>query len=144
VVEMLNETPQPLPLDDVTATLERYLEAEGVWQVVTVVLIDDDAMRARNLADRGEDEPTDVLSYPMVEPDDDLMPATGHLGDIFISVDTAARQAQARGVSLDEELLALAAHGVTHLRGFDHPTEDAWRTFLDAEARILALWRAAP
>ena len=115
---------------------------EGAREV-TVVLVDDGAIRLRNARDRGVDSATDVLSYPTGEPDDRGFPAVAHLGDIFISLDTAARQARERGHTLEHEVLVLAAHGLTHLRGFDHVDEAAWAPFRAAEARIVELADAA-
>ena len=86
---------------------------------VTVVLVGDRTIRALKLEHWGEDAATDVLSFPTWEPGDPFMPP--HLGDIVISLDTAARQAQARGHSLTREVALLASHGLTHLVGFDHP-----------------------
>ena len=63
--------------------------------------------------------PTDVLAFSMLEG-----PGAVHrgacLGDVVLSLDTAARQARARGVTLDEELRDLLIHGVLHLVGMDH------------------------
>src|SRR5262249_44959811 len=64
---------------------------------------------------RGKDKPTDVLSFPLA---DELQPFL--LGDVVISVETAARQAQRRGHSLPEELQVLLIHGILHLLGDDH------------------------
>jgi len=64
---------------------------------------------------RGKDRPTDVLSFPLA---DALQPSL--LGEVVISVETAARQAQRRGHSLPEELQTLLIHGVLHLLGYDH------------------------
>ena len=64
---------------------------------------------------RGKDRPTDVLSFPLA---DALQPSL--LGEVVISVETAARQAQRRGRSLPEELQTLLIHGVLHLLGYDH------------------------
>ena len=91
---------------------------------VTVVLIGDRAIaRLKRETWPAEDlDPaaaTDVLSFPAWEPGDPFMPP--HLGDIFISLDTAQRQADARGHSLTREVALLASHGFTHLLGHDHP-----------------------
>lgn len=86
---------------------------------VTVVLVGDRAIRQLKRETWGEDAPTDVLSFPTYEPGDPFMPP--HLGDIFISLDTALRQAEARGHSLTREVALLASHGLTHLVGHDHP-----------------------
>lgn len=142
MVEILDET-RRLPSAD-AAVLERALQALleelGLGaREVSVVLLDDAAIRVRNREDRGVDAATDVLSYPTHEPDDVGMPEIPHLGDILISLDTAARQGAERGHAPLEELLVLAAHGLTHLRGLDHPTEDEWTPFRDAQRRILHL-----
>lgn len=144
MLEIIDETQRFPQLAELEATLSRYLRELGIAQIVTVVLCDDAAIRARNFADRGIDAPTDVLSYPMLEPDDVGMPWVEQLGDIFISLETAEQQARQQGLTLIEEVLRLAAHGITHLRGFDHPTEDAWQTFHTAQDAVLALYRGAP
>lgn len=64
---------------------------------------------------RGKDQPTDVLSFPLA---DTLYPSL--LGEVVISVDTAARQARSRGHALQEELQTLLIHGILHLLGYDH------------------------
>lgn len=64
---------------------------------------------------RGKDKPTDVLSFPLA---DNLQPWL--LGDVVISVETAARQAQRRGHTLPDELQTLLIHGILHLLGYDH------------------------
>jgi probable rRNA maturation factor len=87
---------------------------------VSLRLTDDPAIRELNRDYRGKDRPTDVLAFAMREAEDGgLTPEV--LGDIVISVDTAARQAR-RG--LFQELLFLAAHGLCHLLGYDHQTDE--------------------
>ena len=91
---------------------------------VTVVLIGDRAIAQLKRETMPEEDidpqaATDVLSFPSWEPGDPFMPP--HLGDIFISLDTAGRQAEARGHSLTREVALLASHGLTHLIGHDHP-----------------------
>ncbi len=147
MIDIVDETNT---LDDAAAGLlkaaaEAYLaEADpgggmkGVARL-TLILLDDERIRLLNERDRGLNEATDVLSYPAVEPDDDGFPQVAHLGDIFISTDTAARQAEAAGVPLLSELLTLFAHGFTHLLGYDHETEAEWLVFEKAQARILEL-----
>jgi probable rRNA maturation factor len=88
-------------------------------KAVTVVLVSDKAIRALKLQHWGENVPTDVLSFPTYEPGDPFVPP--HLGDIIISLDTAAAQAAARGHSLEREVALLASHGLAHLVGHDHP-----------------------
>jgi len=104
---------------------------------VTVVLCSDRRIRELKKEHWGEDAPTDVLSFPTYEPGDPFLPP--HLGDVWISLDTAARQARAAGHSLEEEVLTLAAHGLWHLLGHDHTTEEEWRGFHNVQRRILEL-----
>ncbi|MFC4425417.1 rRNA maturation RNase YbeY [Deinococcus navajonensis] len=130
------------------ASLEAAMRHFGVEdREVTVVLVGDRTIRGLKLEHWGEDAATDVLSFPTWEPGDPFMPP--HLGDIVISLDTAARQAQARGHSLTREVALLASHGLTHLVGHDHPhaeglgfeegaTGEAWQTFHDAWAAASA------
>ncbi|MCH2184679.1 rRNA maturation RNase YbeY [Myxococcota bacterium] len=79
-------------------------------------------MRALNRAWRGRDRPTDVLSFSLLEGE-----GGAHrgplLGDVVISVETAAAQAAARHRSLDDEILRLLLHGVLHVLGHDHENE---------------------
>ena len=106
---------------------------------LTVVLTDDAEIRALNQEHLEVDGPTDVLSFPLLELGDEGFPDVPHLGDVVISLDTAQRQADAAGHSLEIEVATLAAHGLTHLLGFDHPTEDAWADFRANQTRIVAL-----
>ncbi len=83
---------------------------------VSVLLCGDARMRRLNRDFRKIDRPTDVLSFPSGEP--------GFLGDVAIDVPYAARQARKRGHALDREVQLLLAHGVLHLMGHDHETDD--------------------
>ena len=121
-----------------TAAMRHFEVAD---KEVTVVLVSDKTIRALKLQHWSEDAPTDVLSFPTYQPGDPFMPP--HLGDIIISLDTAGRQAQARGHSLSYEAALLASHGLTHLVGHDHPHAEGlgfeegargaqWQVFHDA------------
>ena len=140
MVEVLDETNRFPHVEALRTATTRLLEELGLRQrELTIVLLDDEAIRRLNRDHRGVDAPTDVLSYPTSEPDDEGVPLVQHLGDIIISVDTAARQATEHGFDLLTETLVLTAHGLTHLRGFDHTTEEEWNIFRATQQRILAL-----
>ena len=144
MLELLNETPQRLPLERFEETLNAYLNELGITRIVTLILVDDATIHKLNRDHRSVDAPTDVLSYPLDELESASMsvpPEVEQLGDIFISLETAAKQAEEKGHGLESEVLTLAAHGITHLRGFDHPTEAAWQTFHQAQNRVLELHR---
>ena len=120
---------------------------------VSVLLTTDEQIRQLNRDYRGKDRPTDVLSFQQLEDDvpfgvrwlDTALACepphnkavSSHrtprgrsveepviLGDVVISVETAARQAAERGRSLDDELSLLVAHGILHLLGYDDETEE--------------------
>lgn len=91
---------------------------------VDLVLNNDKAIQALNLEYRDMDEPTDVISFAYLEVTD-YKKGGGDIivGDIFISVDTAKRQAKERKVKLEDELEVLFVHGILHLLGFNHKTK---------------------
>ena len=92
------------------------LDAEGVeGGQLSLTFLPDEPMRALNLRWRGHDWVPDVLSFCLHEP--------GHavVGDIYIGVSQAGRQAEEHGVAIEEELLRLVVHGTLHVLGYDHP-----------------------
>jgi probable rRNA maturation factor len=119
------------------ARLLRLLEVVGE---LSVVLVDDAEMRQLNAAYRHKDRPTDVLAFAMREGDGaQLHPEV--LGDVVISLDTAARQAADRGAPLADEVRLLLTHGVLHLLGYDHESSprDARRMFAKQRALMRQL-----
>jgi len=102
-------------------TLTRYLRqaqsAVGLPGEVSVLLTTDAGIRKLNRRFRHKNKATDVLSFPMEDP------ASGLAGDLAISIDTAARQAREQGHSLRIELRVLMLHGLLHLAGHDHETD---------------------
>ncbi len=109
---------------------------------LTVSLVDDAEIQRLNRDDRRTDRPTDVLAYAMREgrraPGDDWV-----LGDVVISLQTAARQAQRRGVTTADEVRALLIHGVLHLLGYDHERSPAEARRMKARERQLRTALAA-
>lgn len=83
-----------------------------------VLLIGDRSMRRLNRQYRKKDRTTDVLAFSMREVP--APPPSTLIGDVVISIPTAAKQANQLGRSLDEELIALLVHGILHLCGYDH------------------------
>lgn len=123
---------------------ERMLDALDLRGVeVSLALVGDDTIRTLNREWRKKDKPTDVLSFPMM--DDAAVGAAGAtvagggptlLGDVIVSTPTATRQARERKAPLAQEVTVLLAHGVLHLLGFDHDSDDEERE-MDAYARVL-------
>lgn len=105
---------------------------------LSVALVDDGEIKALNGQWRAKDQPTDVLSFSLVE-GDFADHRAGLLGDVVISVETAARQAADRHRSLDEVVTRLLIHGVLHLIGHDHEADDEAARMRREEQR---LWKA--
>ena len=116
------------------------LDLQGVE--LSVSLVGDETIRGLNATWRKKDKATDVLSFPMLD-DAALLhtpsPAEGArlLGDVIISTPTATRQAKVRKAPLADEIGVLLSHGVLHLLGFDHDTDDEERE-MNAYAGVLA------
>jgi probable rRNA maturation factor len=131
--------------------LERLLREIGEdGSSVSLTFVRDPAMRALNRAHRGKDAPTDVLSFPLYAPEafdragvtrprarDGAGEAERMLGDIVVSVDTAARQAADYDAPVEREVQRLLIHSVLHLAGHDH-LEPGERALMEAEERRLA------
>jgi probable rRNA maturation factor len=98
----------------------------------TIALSSDERVRALNLAYRGQDKPTNVLSFPSGDPDD------GYLGDIILAQETVAREAAAQAIPPSHHLQHLVLHGLLHLLGYDHETDAEAAVMEGLETEILA------
>ena len=118
---------------DLLAVMSGRPELEGRTGLLelSIVLADDAAIRPMNQRWRQVDSATDVLSFPMDE--------GPLLGDVVISVETAARRLRPGDWSLEDELLFLLIHGVLHLLGHDHEYEEERTAMERAEQQ---LWTA--
>lgn len=142
-VDVVAETRAPRGLRGrLSRALARVLRERGLRSRATVVLVDDRRIRLLKLEHWGEDASTDVLSFPAWEPGDLVRPA--HLGDVFVSLETAARQAPEHAHSVEQEVATLCGHGLAHLLGHDHQTEQDWAVFHELEAAAREALRAEP
>ena len=94
----------------------KVLKALRLRGEVAILITSDDELQRLNREFRGKDKPTDVLSFPSDLP--------GHAGDIAISAEIAAENARRRKLTLMEELKVLILHGLLHLAGYDHETDN--------------------
>lgn len=101
-----------------------------------VTFTDDAAIRGLNAQWRGKDTPTNVLSFPAFPEGGDAIPPM--LGDIVLARETIEREAALDGKPFDHHLTHLVAHGLLHLLGYDHETDDEAEDMEGAERRILA------
>jgi len=93
----------------------------------TIAFVSDNRIRELNRQFRGIDKATDVLSFPADEPN--------NLGDVAVSVETAVTQAQENGLSFDEEVAQLILHGLLHLSGYDHESDNGEMNRLELKLR---------
>ena len=101
----------------------RALDAIGKDQkTATIVFVSDGAIQALNRRFRGKNQSTDVLSFPSAVERFEIETAA-QLGDVIISVPRALAQAKENGLSFADEVSQLILHGLLHLCGYDHETD---------------------
>jgi len=106
-------------------TPDGELIGQPVCVEVSIKLSDDTEVQQLNAAYRGKDRPTNVLSFPMIQPD--LLPGIANtddgevlLGDIILAHETCTREAGERDIALADHASHLIVHGTLHLLGHDH------------------------
>lgn len=113
-------------------------EAKLAGTSAALALSSDDRVAELNAAYRGKDGPTNVLSFPAApelfrKPDE-----ARFIGDIVLAAETVAAEAQSMGIPASHHLQHLIVHGLLHLAGFDHETEEEAVRMEALETRILA------
>lgn len=134
------------PAEQLQAAVEATLRHEGATTAeVTLVIASDELLQQLNRDYLGIDAPTDVLSFAAQEDSEDNDPlfvtapeAENYLGDVIISYPMAERQALAAGHPVHDELCLLVVHGVLHLLGYDHATEEEEAAMWAAQDEVLA------
>jgi probable rRNA maturation factor len=108
---------------------------------LSIRLTSDDQVKALNSRWRGKDKPTNVLSFPQCEPDELESLAPGGpelmLGDIVLARGVCEREAEEKGVSLEEHATHLLVHGTLHLLGYDHQDDGSADDMESREVRAL-------
>jgi probable rRNA maturation factor len=128
------EVPLPAPRKQLRAFAERILRAlqSENWNI-TILFCDDHFIRCLNHQYRNKDEPTDVLSFTMGE----TRRGVFYAGDIVISTQTLRQNAVYFAVDPEEELRRLIIHGILHLSGMDHETNDKNEAMLALQEKML-------
>ncbi len=134
--------------EQIRASITAALAGQGVPLAceISVMITDDEGIRAINRTMRGIDAPTDVLSFPMfdmpagslpsigwTDPDTGLLP----LGDMCISLERAVAQAEEFGHSVEREVCYLTVHSVLHLLGYDHVDEGPMKAQMRAREEAI-------
>lgn len=109
---------------------------------VSIMIVDNSYIQELNFIYRQQNRPTDVLSFAMNElsddePDYDSSEELNILGDIVLSLEQALLQSSEYGHSLERELGYLVAHGMLHLMGYDHETDEEARVMRSLEEKIM-------
>ncbi len=123
VVEVRAESGEPPSwLSALTTYIHHVLRHIAVsrWEV-SVLLCDESFIQQLNRQYRGIDAPTDVLSFSAGDENED---GTTHAGDIVVSLPVVKRQAEELGVEYEEEIRRVVVHGLLHLHGYEHRTND--------------------
>lgn len=100
--------------------VRKILELLGAAkQELSLMIVDDEGIRTINRDYLRRDRPTNVIAFSLTEGDfGDVNP--GVLGDVVVSVETAAMEARAAGIPVEDAILYLILHGILHLAGYDH------------------------
>ncbi|MDF2929587.1 MAG: metalloprotease ybeY [Anaerospora sp.] len=128
----------------VRAVLRKAADVYGLKEnnEVSLVFCDDAYIQDLNKQYRGKDQSTDVLSFALNEGEEPKIvdgPSQVLFGDIIISLETAARQAEEYNHSLEREVAYLTVHGMLHLLGYDHMTEEDKTEMRIEEEHVLSL-----
>ncbi|MFO7173347.1 MAG: rRNA maturation RNase YbeY [Bacillota bacterium] len=123
-------------------TLERAAGHLGDAVELSITFVDDVEIQALNREYRGKDQPTDVLSFALLE-GEELARAAGEgeplaLGDVVVSLERARAQAEEYGHSFEREVGFLICHGILHLLGYDHQTPEEEARMQGTAEEILA------
>jgi probable rRNA maturation factor len=133
-----------LSADRLQRVAEVVLDLEGRSGEVTLVITDDEGIGQLNRDFLGQDGPTDVLAFGVQEETGPFVaaPEAGdYLGDVIISYPRARAQAKELGHSTQRELDLLVVHGILHLLGYDHATEEDKSAMWSRQDAILSnLW----
>lgn len=104
---------------------------------VSVIFVNDEQIQGINRDYRNIDRPTDVISFALADNKDEVDYIPEELGDIFINIDAARRQAIDYGHSEKREICFLFTHGLLHLNGFDHQTAEEEKEMIRYQKLIL-------
>ena len=139
-LQIQNESTVRLKKTPVKEFLRKVLEKLGKdkWEV-SILFTGDAFIQKLNREYRGKDEPTDVLSFAQVD-SKETFPEKGdrfYAGDIVISMETLAKNADYFGIGVNDELKRLLVHGILHLSGMDHENNNPDQPMLVQQEKIL-------
>lgn len=140
-VEELGEETCQLIIDILNFTAQK--EGVNAGSEVSITLTDNERIQEINRDYRHKDQPTDVISFALEEMGEEEVTITGAddlprvLGDLIVSIPRAKEQAKEYGHSFERELGFLVVHGLLHLLGYDHMTEEEEKVMFTKQREIL-------
>ena len=103
---------------------------------LSILIVDDPQIALLNSEYLNRSGPTNVIAFPMRE--GEYSEITPHLlGDVVISADTALRESQIAGISIEKRMTELLVHGILHLLGYDHETDEAEALAMEDKSRSI-------
>lgn len=138
-IGIYNETEKDVPyLTTVKKVIKKAMEIENIVAELNIIIVDDSYIWKLNKDYRHIDRPTDVITFALEDDDICKLPEGERvLGDVYISIDTAERQAKIYGHGLEREICFLAVHGFYHLLGYDHQTEADAKIMFTKQEEVL-------
>ncbi len=136
--QITNLTEEKIDENDLVKVIEKVSELLGIESsIVSIVLVDNEYIHKINKEYRNVDRETDVISFAFM--DDETNPESGitDLGEIYISLEKAHSQSKEYGHSFKRELCFLLAHGLLHLLGYDHMTEEDEKEMFGLQEEVL-------
>lgn len=137
--EVFNETKENVDLNDIEKLLKKSIKFLNIESsIFNVIIVDDERIHQINKEYRNIDRPTDVISFALEDSDKVEGLDFRVLGDIYVSIDTARRQAYEYYNTEKEEIRFLVIHGLLHLLGYDHTLgEKEEKEMFDLEEEVL-------
>lgn len=124
--------------DYLDSLIERVLTREKVTDsVFSIIFVDNEKIHELNKQFRGVDRPTDVISFALEDAEEEFLSTIRVLGDIYISIPKMQEQAKEYGHSEKRELAFLVVHGLLHLLGYDHQTEEEEKVMFQIQEEML-------
>lgn len=144
-LEYYNETKEPISgriFDEVLEVVNSYFKNiipknlnKSKNYLITLTLVEDKLIQKINKKHRGFDKPTDVVSLSYLG---DEFPGQDMVGEIFISVNTAEKQAKKLEHDLHTEMKFLFVHGILHVLGYEHQGEEDFQLMMELTKEILS------
>ena len=136
VIEFINDQEWGIDKSSFAPLIERLQGAIDCYEgILNVVFVTDTYIQSLNKSYRDKDEPTDVLSFNYQG--DSLGDNEDLVGEIYISVEMAKKQAKEHKHSLQDELNKLFVHGFLHIHGHDHEKDEDYKKMLKLEEKVL-------